>query len=127
MGYEPKVGNYTDGSKYITANITRGTWNISVSFDMSSDKSMIWFSVFLTKVADPTKVPVAAALKLLESAAAVWPSYFVYSTQNNTIYIYRLLPNSNIKAATLRTALDAFMSNIDSTSAAWNSDTWNPK
>ncbi len=127
MGYEPKVGQYSDGGKYITANVTRGIWTISVSFDLSPDKSKIWLSVFLTKVNDPTKVPLASALKLLDAEANVWPSYFAYSTQYNTIYIYRPLQNADVKPAVLRATIDAFMTNIDSTSAAWESDAWNPK
>ncbi len=127
LGYENKVSLYSDNSKYIDLTLSRGNWNITTSVDLSPDKSMFWLTVYLTKVEDPTKAPLTAALKLLESEAAVWPSYFTYNTKSNLIYITRPVPNGNLKATTLRPILDSFLTNIDSTTEAWLSATWNPK
>ena len=127
MGYENKVSLYSDNSKYIDLTLSRGNWNITTSVDLSPDKSMFWLTVYLTKVEDPSKAPLTAALKLLESEATVWPSYFTYNTKSNLIYITRPVPNANLKATTLRPILDTFLTNIDSTADTWLSTLWNPK
>ena len=98
MGFDPKAGTYTSGEKYYIITIVRDTWTVGITFEVSSDKSEIWLSAYFGDVADPDKVKPAPLFNLLEANNAIWPSYFYYVTDSKSLYMYRPLPNSNIKA-----------------------------
>jgi hypothetical protein len=124
MGYDPKLGNYNDGSHYVTIAVPRSSYTISVSFDLSPDKSNIWLSVYLNDVKDPDKAPTDTLLKLLEVENGIWPTYISYNTSAKTLYAYRPLKNQDLKPALMRTTIESYLSNVESTASLWDTSTW---
>lgn len=124
MGYEPKIGQYSDGSKYISVLISRNTWTFGIGFDLSPDKSQIWLSSYLAEVKEPNSVKPEYLFKLLEANNAVWPCYFVYFTQSKGLSLYRPLKNQDVKPALLKNTLESHMNAIESTAGLWDVSQW---
>lgn len=124
MGYEPKAGQYSDGAKYLTVAIPRGTWTFAIGFDLSPDKSQIWLSSYLAEVKEPSKVKPEPLYKLLEANNAIWPCYFVYFTSSNGLSIYRPLKNLDVKPALMKNTLESHMTAIESTAGLWDVSKW---
>lgn len=124
MGYEPKTGQYGDGTKYVTVSIARGTWTFAIGLDLSPDKSQIWLSSYLVEVKEPSQVKPEPLYKLLEANNAIWPCYFVYFTSSNGLSIYRPLKNLDVKPALLKNTLESHMNAIESTAGLWDASKW---
>jgi hypothetical protein len=124
MGYEPKLGNYNDGSHYVLLAVPRPNYTITVSLDLSPDKSNIWMSVFLNEVKDPDKAPTATLLRMLEVENGIWPTYLSYNSNAKTFYAYRPLKNQDLKPALMRTTIESFLTNIEATASLWDTSTW---
>jgi hypothetical protein len=124
MGYEPKVGDYTSGAKFVFLSIKRGTWTFAITFDLGGDKTVIWLNAFLGSIAEPAKVNPEALLKLIEVDNAIWPSYFVYFSGPKGLYMYRPVKAAELKPAVLRKALDDFMDSVETTGPLWDQSKW---
>ncbi len=124
MGYEPKTGQYSDGSKYLSLAVARGTWTFGIGLDISPDKSQIWLSSYLAEVKEPDKVKPEPLMKLLEANNSVWPCYFVYFTQSKGLSLYRPLKNLDVKPALLKNTLEAHMNAIETTAPLWDVAKW---
>ncbi|HWA97090.1 MAG TPA: hypothetical protein VG713_01295 [Pirellulales bacterium] len=124
MGYEVKVDQYKDGSKYLTTNIPHSSWTFIFTFDLSPDKTNWWIGSYLGDVKDPSKVRADRLLKVLELENSAWPGYYAYFSQPQTVYYYRPLTNSNVKPALLRTTLESSMDSMMQTADTWDPANW---
>ena len=124
MGYDAKLDQYNDGTKYATVKIPHSNCTFAFNFHLSPDKTNWCLSSYLGDVKDPATVRADRLLKVLELENNAWPAYYTYSSKSNTVYYYRPVANSNLKPALLRTTLENAMDSMFQTSDTWDPANW---
>ncbi len=125
LGFDCTEGTYDSGAKYVDLTIPRANWNFVFRIDGSADNSELWLHTWCCDIDNSDKVKPAALVKLLQAEDTIWPAYFTITADGKSLYLYRPLPNVDIKPASLRTTIEGFMDIIQNTNPQWDATNFN--
>ncbi len=114
IGYQP-----THLSKGLLIQLKRGTWTLYVQTVLSADGRKMGLNANLGEVT-PDSVTAAQWKDLLVLNGDIEPSMFYFDATRNKLYMHRVLDNRGMSQAVLRTELDTFMDQVQSTSKTWS-------
>ena len=114
MGYAPRPLSHG----YLIS-VKRGSWTLYVDVVLSSDGSKLGLNANL---GDVTVADVTAGqwMAILAKNEDIDPSSFYLQASNGRLMLHRVLDNRAVSAEYLRTQLDEFMDQIQSTESVWS-------
>ena len=114
MGYEPKPL-----SKGYLLAIKRDTWTLNVQVVLSDNKQKIGMNANVGLVENPDAVTATQWRSLLIANGDIDPSFFYYDATTKKLFLHRVLDNTGLTAAMLRSQIDSFCENIKNTENLW--------
>ncbi len=114
MGYTPK-----DLSKGYQVTIKKNNWTFNVQVVLSDNKEKMGMNTIAGDVKQPTDVPAASWLALLETNPEIDPTTFYFDKQQNRLCLHRACDNRGITQDILAKELDSFCFDVVATSKVW--------
>jgi hypothetical protein len=119
LGYDDVKETKTKTGSSFECKITQGTWTFYVTAALSSDKTNLWLTSFLSNLPADEKVPAARVLALLSANGTSSGPFFEYVQDGKQLYVAERVPNRGINAKVLRAEIAGVTSFVQSTQNLW--------
>jgi uncharacterized protein (TIGR03067 family) len=106
LGYEPTVYGSTKEKCWISLN--RGDYRTTVAFEISSDRTTIWFDGPLHIMTNPEQIPPQTVKRLLQENEKIGPAHYTYDASNKRFHLYRSHDNHDWTPKKLRQEIEQF-------------------
>jgi len=114
MGYEPKAL-----SKGWLIAVKQNTWTFNIQLVCSKDLTKIGLNANLGAVKDPDAITADQWKQLLISNEDIDPSCFYFDKDQKKLYMHRTIDNRGVTSSIIRTQVENFCSNMQSTEELW--------
>lgn len=124
VGYEPEQIDNNLGGVFFRIHANGAKWKFTLNVSQSVDKKYLWISSALADIPDASKASPAALVKVLAKNHAMAPAFFDFR-EDNRLYYALPVANHDVKAATIRTAIETVLTDIQDSNDLWDVATLN--